>query len=375
MLDRHKRPLMPCSEKRARQLLERGRAVVHRVFPFTIRLKDRLAEESAFQPLRLKLDPGAAVTGFAVLLEGARGVVAVLLGEIHHRADISGRIRDRAARRRSRRGRKVRYREPRFQNRRPEKCAACGKNARRGSRWCRPCERAGNRVDNGHRGVRLPASLEARVLETVNAVEKLLKLLPVTALSVEHAKFDTQKLQDPEISGVEYQQGELFGYEVKEYLLEKWGRECVYCGATGVPLEVEHVVPKNPRSGPRGTDRVSNLVISCRACNKAKGNKQPGEWLEELQESGRPKDRVRAERLKAALERLKEPLVAPAYTAGRESPRVNPWDESPANFLAGMSSLYCINLVQCSYGTEIQTQTHVRIAGQLPLCLVPALQA
>ena len=63
------------------------------------------------------------------------------------------------------------------------------------------------------------------------------------------------------------------------------------------------------------------------------------------------------------------------YTAGRESPRVYPWDESPANFLAGMSSLYCINLVQCSYGTEIQTQTHVRIAGQLPLCLVPALQA
>jgi len=34
--------------------------------------------------------------------------------------------------------------------------------------------------------------------------------------------FDTQKLQNPEISGVEYQQGELFGYEVREYLLEKW---------------------------------------------------------------------------------------------------------------------------------------------------------
>jgi hypothetical protein len=32
---------MPCSEKRARQLLERRWAVVHKMYPFTIRLKER----------------------------------------------------------------------------------------------------------------------------------------------------------------------------------------------------------------------------------------------------------------------------------------------------------------------------------------------
>ena len=57
VLERHHHPLMPCSEKRARLLLERGRAVIHKPFPFTIRLKDRSAAESAFQELRLKLDP------------------------------------------------------------------------------------------------------------------------------------------------------------------------------------------------------------------------------------------------------------------------------------------------------------------------------
>ena len=31
-------------------------------------------------------------------------------------------------------------------------------------------------------------------------------------------------MENAEISGVEYQQGELQGYEVREYLLEKWGR-------------------------------------------------------------------------------------------------------------------------------------------------------
>jgi len=73
VLDKHKKPLMPCTEKRARQLLEHGRAVVHRIAPFTIRLKDRTVEESELQPLRLKLDPGSKVTGFAVLREDGLG--------------------------------------------------------------------------------------------------------------------------------------------------------------------------------------------------------------------------------------------------------------------------------------------------------------
>ena len=47
------------------------------------------------------------------------------------------------------------------------------------------------------------------------------------------------------LSGAEYQQGTLYGYEVREYLLEKWGHRCVYCGTEDVPLEVEHIVPKS----------------------------------------------------------------------------------------------------------------------------------
>jgi len=75
-------------------------------------------------------------------------------------------------------------------------------------------------------------------------------------------------MQHPEITGIEYQQGTLQGYEVKEYLLDKWGRKCAYCGETDAPLEVEHIVPTSRG----GTDRVSNLTISCRICNLKKGN-------------------------------------------------------------------------------------------------------
>ncbi len=80
-------------------------------------------------------------------------------------------------------------------------------------------------------------------------------------------KFDLQQMTNPEISGVEYQQGELAGYEVREYLLEKWQRTCAYCSAKDVPLQVEHINPK--ANG--GTNRVSNLCLACEPCNRAKG--------------------------------------------------------------------------------------------------------
>lgn len=82
-------------------------------------------------------------------------------------------------------------------------------------------------------------------------------------------------MQSPEISGVEYQQGELAGYEIRQYLLEKWGRKCAYCGVENTPLEVEHIHPKSKG----GSSRVSNLTIACRNCNLAKGNRDIKDWM------------------------------------------------------------------------------------------------
>jgi HNH endonuclease len=76
-----------------------------------------------------------------------------------------------------------------------------------------------------------------------------------------------QQMDNPEISGVEYQQGTLAGYEVREYLLEKWGRQCAYCGAHDVPLEIEHITPRAKSRD----DRVCNLTLACHRCNEKKG--------------------------------------------------------------------------------------------------------
>ncbi|NEO03924.1 MAG: HNH endonuclease, partial [Moorea sp. SIO3I7] len=104
----------------------------------------------------------------------------------------------------------------------------------------------------------------------------------------------TQKMENPEISGTEYQQGTLYGYEVREYLLSKWNRKCAYCGVTDTQLEVEHIKPKSKG----GSDRVSNLAIACRKCNQIKGNQEIEQFL-----SGKP------DVLKRILSQAKRPLV------------------------------------------------------------------
>jgi hypothetical protein len=127
VLDKAGKAVMPCCEKRARLLLERGRARVHRVMPFVIRLVDRAVETCALQPLRLKLDPGSKTTGLALVRdieqvdaqsgEITRSAAALLLIELVHRGrQISEALAARRAMRRRRRG-NLRYRAPRFVNR------------------------------------------------------------------------------------------------------------------------------------------------------------------------------------------------------------------------------------------------------------------
>ncbi len=98
-------------------------------------------------------------------------------------------------------------------------------------------------------------------------VSRLQRWAPVTHLSSESVRFDTQALENPEIEGAQYQQGTLAGYEAREYLLEKWNRTCAYCSAQDVPLQVEHIVPK----ARGGSNRISNLTLACQKCNTAKG--------------------------------------------------------------------------------------------------------
>jgi len=242
---------MPTSPRRAKQLLRSGRARVHRFTPFTIRLVDRLAAESTVEGVQLKIDPGSRATGMAVARTEADGTVHGLVAiEVQHRGRlISRRLTARAGLRRARRSRNLRYRAPRFNNR------------ARPAGWLAP-------------------SLRHRVETTQTWVRRLRRIAPVTSVVMELARFDLQQMANPEISGTEYQQGTLFGFEVREYLLAKWHRRCAYCDARGFGpgskrLNIDHIHPR----AKGGTDRVSNLILACIRCNRAKGVQDVTEFV------------------------------------------------------------------------------------------------
>lgn len=238
VLDAEKKPLLPCNAAIARKLLSGGKAAVFRHYPFTIILKNTVDGETK-KSLRLKIDPGSKVTGFSIVDDEKKRVVYA--AELEHRGSkIKSDIDKRRLQRKNRRQRKTRYRQPRFNNRAASK--------RKG---------------------RIAPSLMHRVLTTETWVKRFRRYSPIGAISMELVRFDTHKMINPEISGVEYQHGTLAGYEVREYLLEKWNRQCAYCGGKNVPLQIEHIRARSRNV----SDRVSNLCLACEKCNDKKSNR------------------------------------------------------------------------------------------------------
>ena len=65
------------------------------------------------------------------------------------------------------------------------------------------------------------------------------------------------------------------GYETREYLLEKFGRKCAYYDKQDLQLQIEHIHPR----AKGGSNRISNLTLSCEKCNIKKGTKDIKDFL------------------------------------------------------------------------------------------------
>ncbi|NUO45861.1 MAG: HNH endonuclease [Streptomyces sp.] len=248
VLSKDGQPLMPCHPARARELLTKGRAVVARQVPFAIRLKDRTRAESAVDGVQLRIDPGSKGTGLALTDEkketdgqGAtvtvrRGLVSI---ELQHRGDqIHSCMQQRAGYRHRRRSANCRYRKPRSRNR------------ARSAGWLSP-------------------SLRHRVDTSFSMANRLCRYAPVTEIHVEQVSFDTHSMSAGRaLRGSEYMHGPLAGTTTRDYLRDRWDNACAYCGATGVPLNIEHLRPRSRG----GSNRTANLVLACIPCNTAKGS-------------------------------------------------------------------------------------------------------
>ena len=243
VLDQNGKPLMPTTRLgKVYRLLKTQKAHIVSYEPFTIQL-DYEPDAQVIQPMTLGVDSGAIHSGYSVANEHREYYSA----EVVARNDISNRLSERHMYRQNRRSRKTRYRKPRFNNR---------KNKKKG--W-------------------LPPSLEQKVAVQVNEINRIHRYFPIETIIVETAEFDIQKIKNPDISGIEYQQGTLQGYNIRNYLLEKHGRKCFYCGKTVSGFEVEHMLPKSRD----GSNRIDNLTLSCHDCNEKKGTLTAEEFIQQ----------------------------------------------------------------------------------------------
>ena len=231
VIDKKKTPLSPTTFAKARLLLEQNKAVVHKVYPFVIRLKKSFECSNKYI---MKLDPGATTNGVAIVDKDK----CLFLMEIIHRGKVIKKaLLNRRGVRRSRRQRNTRYRKCRFLNR--------------------------NRKDNW-----LAPSVKSRADNVINTTNKFAKYIPIYKVVIEKVSFDTSTMtENRKLYGNEYQNGVLKEIKLRKFIFSKYNNNCVYCGSKE-NLEVEHIISKS--NG--GTNSTKNLTLSCRKCNELKNN-------------------------------------------------------------------------------------------------------
>ena len=230
-------PLMPTDRNRwVRKAIESGKAIVVKECPFTIRLTYE-TKTKVVQPITLGVDAGSEHIGLSASTERNE----VYASEVELRTDVTKNLSTRRELRRGRRYRKTRYRKPIFLNR------VHGKN----KGWLAP-------------------SIETKIDAHVQAIKKVMQILPISNIVVEVASFDMQKIKaisegKPLPEGTDYQQGEQLDFwNVREYVLFKDNHTCQCCrGKSGCKeLNVHHI-----ESRKTGGNAPNNLVTLCEMCH------------------------------------------------------------------------------------------------------------
>ena len=254
--------LMPTNPANARRLLKQDKAKVIQRTPFAIKLLYKTTEYT--QPVTVGIDDGGISVGVAAVAEDK----VLYQKELHLRADIKTKMDTRRSYRRGRRHRKTRYRKPRWQNRKNSipRCKVCGGNAPKSHVICRACLRKVDGVHQKYANIkksffRLPPSIKAKkdaILQTVRRLP-----IPINKIRLEDAYFDFQAMDNPKITGEQYQYGELFYHKnYKQACKVRDGFKCRVCKSSE-NLQVHHI--KGRIKG--GSDRLSNLMTLCKDCH------------------------------------------------------------------------------------------------------------
>ena len=222
VLNQNGQPLMPTeNHAKVRVLLKQGKAKIISNCPFTIQLL--YSSTNYTQKVSLGVDSRSKHIGISATTKNK----VLFESDVELRNDIVKLLSTRRVLRSSRRNRKLRYRKPRFNNR------------RRNSGWLAP-------------------SVRQKIDSHITVIAKIYKILPISNIIVEVASFDIQKIKNPDISGRDYQKGEQLDFwNVREYVLFRDGHTCQCCKGKSKDkiLNVHHI-----ESRKTGGNAPNNLI-------------------------------------------------------------------------------------------------------------------
>lgn len=296
VLDINGKPLMPTKRYGfVRHMLKEKRVKIVKRDPFfTIQLQ--YESDSYVQKLSAGMDIGETI-GVSVITDSLN---EVLSAEIKTRSKtIPSKLEEKAMYRRTRRAR-LRHRKKRFENRSASLgiCKGCGGNTKSGKEFCSKCLENHKHQDYSKQPKlieekRYAPSVKHQINSHFKIIEMVNEILPLSEKNwtVEKTKFDIQKINNPDIGGIEYQQGDMWGFtNVREFVLERDNHTCqnpnckhknkkieknenIYI-KRNIVLQIHHIRYRS--NG--GTDKPNNLITLCIDCHTPANHKQ-GQFL------------------------------------------------------------------------------------------------
>ena len=226
------KPLMPIRRHgKVRRLLNSGRAKVVSKSPFVIHLLFKTEEKTS--DLVLGVDTGSSKIGCAVVTPKNE---VLYMSEVKIRNDITSKMERRKVYRRARRSRKLRYRKPRFLNRK-----------------------------NSIKKDRFSPTMTSKFNSHIREIEFIKSILPISTLVLETGTFDPCKLKDPTVRGWGYQKGPNYGFaNAKAACFNRDSYTCQCCKTKKSTLNAHHIIYRSEG----GADTLDNLITLCEECHK-----------------------------------------------------------------------------------------------------------
>ena len=211
----HGNPLMPTTQAKARHLLKAEKARVVSKCPYTIKL--RFPCKNEVQSVVAACIPSSSVIGIAAKC----GEVCLFSSATEPRTNVSGKMEKRSNYRRTRRNRKTRYRQARFNN----------------------------RIRNWLHNPTINSNLQSHLRE----IKRVQSILPIASwYTVKYATAEEWNGKPDEK-----------WLNIQSKVFKRDGYKCRCCKAGRTELHAHHIIPRSQN----GPDTLTNLVTLCKKCH------------------------------------------------------------------------------------------------------------